>query len=139
MVIDPPKSGPNLRGYIDQATPHSINRILVDFLGSEEIVLVCCDDGDVIGYKTDAIKHAIDRRAVPNELTGLPLEELKPFFLENVGMSAWGLAVHSEARMVAVCPSSLTLPLGCTHELKGQLQHKMRKRLRFCTRQQGRV
>lgn len=32
------------------ANPHSVNHVVVEFLGEEEVVLCACDDGDVVGY-----------------------------------------------------------------------------------------
>lgn len=105
LILTPPLTAPNLEGYVDPITPHSINRIVVAFLGNEEILLVCCDDGDVIGYRTGAIQRAIDRLSDltcvlddDNESSG----SVTPFFKENVGKSAWGLSVHQQARMIAV-------------------------------------
>ncbi|KAF2097448.1 hypothetical protein NA57DRAFT_58034 [Rhizodiscina lignyota] len=102
LILQPEPSAPNLSGYIDRHNSHSITRLLVDFLGSEEIVLVTCDDGDVIGYRTAAIKRAIERRSQPDCEKSNVGDEVKPFWQKNMGISAWGLSVHREARMIAV-------------------------------------
>src|SRR5689334_20440174 len=60
LIISPPKSKPGLRGSIDVYHPHSITRLHVDFLGNHEIVLVTCDDGDVIGYSIPSIQREIE-------------------------------------------------------------------------------
>lgn len=60
------------------------------------------DDGDVEAYRTRHIYEAICRRRHPGNELGLRAVDVKPFFHRNVGASAWGLAIHSEARMIAV-------------------------------------
>ena len=75
---------------------HCINQIIVNDLGNEEILVVACGDGDVAAYRTRSILAAIEQDA--------PLGE--PWFHENVGASAWGLAVHKEARLLAVSSNS---------------------------------
>jgi hypothetical protein len=102
LKIRLPKSGQNIRGYIDELHPHSINHLLIAFLGIEEILLVTCDDGDVIGFRVDEIQRAIERRLEPDSAENEYATDVRHFFLENVGKSAWGLAVHTEARKIAV-------------------------------------
>ena len=82
------------QGYLDILRPHAANQILVGDLGSREILLIACDDGDVIGYYTRSILNAIE-----NLEGGVPPY---PFFLQNVGLSAWGLAIHTASRLIAV-------------------------------------
>ena len=102
LKIRPPKSGQNLPGYLDTRQPHSINHLLVTFLGIEEIVLVTCDDGDVIGFRVDEIQRAIERRLEPDCAEDVFATDVRHFFLKNVGKSAWGIAVHTEARKIAI-------------------------------------
>lgn len=82
-------------GYIDRSTPHAVNHLIVGDLGNEEILLVACDDGDVMGFHVHRIKKRLE------ETFGFECESI-PFFIENVGLSAWGLAIHKEARLIAV-------------------------------------
>jgi hypothetical protein len=99
LVLHPPRSG--AIGYgIDPSNPHSITHILVDYLGNEEILFLACDDGDVCVYRTQEIYRALERRTNLQE----PANEdgVHVFLRSNVGASAWGLAVHREARMIAV-------------------------------------
>ena len=89
------RSGHPGHGYIDPSKPHAANHILVGDLGSEEILLIACDDGDVIGYKTRCllplVEGAHSKKHNPT-----------PFFKQNVGRSAWGLSIHTESRLIAV-------------------------------------
>jgi hypothetical protein len=94
-------SADNLHGYIDLHEPHSINRLHVDYLGRKEILLTASDDGDVVGYYISAIQAAIATEQSTEDsehFTG----NIKPFFRINVRKSAWGLAVHRQARLIAI-------------------------------------
>jgi hypothetical protein len=76
----------------------------VDYLGQDEIILITCDDGDVIGYRTEEIQRAVDKRreASDDENDIFAEEPVRTFLHRNVGASAWGLAIHQEARMIAI-------------------------------------
>jgi len=52
LVIELPRTpeGRQIGGTIDRANPHFINNILVGDLGSKEILLVACDDGDILAF-----------------------------------------------------------------------------------------
>lgn len=110
LILYPPVSGPNLSHYLDNQNPHSINRLHVDYLGHEEIILVVCDDGDVIGYHVSSIQWEIERRIRQEESEADNEDEddearianVRTFFHRNVESSAWGLAVHREARLIAI-------------------------------------
>jgi hypothetical protein len=93
-----------LESHIDPEDPHSITRLLVDYLGNDEILLVTCDDGDVIGYRVDEINRHLDDRdsSSTSEESQDRLRDIRTFLHRNVGASAWGLAVHREARMIAI-------------------------------------
>ncbi|KAG9384630.1 CRT10 domain containing protein [Pyrenophora tritici-repentis] len=99
LVIHPPSTGQTGPGIF--ADNHrSINRILVDYLGNEEILLLARDDGDVVGYRTEEIHRALERRTTKDEPASE--DDIHCFLLRNVGASAWGLAVHREARIIAI-------------------------------------
>jgi len=102
LILRLPSSEPSLIGHLDPRHPHAVNNILVDDLGEEEIIACVCDDGDVLAYRTSAVFKAVERRNTHIELGCNDDESLRPFFNENVGMSAWGLAVHKASRMIAV-------------------------------------
>ena len=92
-----PSSRPGLTGYIDRNQPHAINSILIGKLGNQEILVCACDDGDVVAYYTSTIQRAIDGPPL-----GLTVEQrLRPLLLTNIEKSAWGLAIHSNARLIA--------------------------------------
>ena len=46
-------------GYNDPGKPHCVNNMIVGNLGSKEVLLLCCDDGDVMAFYTDKFaRHA---------------------------------------------------------------------------------
>lgn len=130
LVIDLPRSRPCLRGYLDPSRPHDVNHLIVGDMGDEEVVVVACDDGDVISYNVRSISLAIDERAEtvfePDPHEGRKLKRyresgwadfvppvadphrtpgfrvLAAWFHENVGASAWGLATHRLSKLLAV-------------------------------------
>ena len=101
-------------GYLDPTSPHCINHLITGFLGDEEILLACFDDGDVTAYYTKEISMRVlarsnvydvaraDRRCSATSLSCASWEPPKPFLQENVGVSAWGLAIHQKSRLIAV-------------------------------------
>ncbi|KAF3034815.1 hypothetical protein E8E12_006749 [Didymella heteroderae] len=104
LVLHPPTTSPYLQPGIDHEDSHSITRLHVDYLGQDEIILITCDDGDVIGYRTEEIQRVADRRreASDDENEIFVEEPVRTFLHRNVGASAWGLAIHQEARMIAI-------------------------------------
>ncbi|KAJ5545498.1 Ribonucleotide reductase transcriptional regulator CRT10 [Penicillium sp. DV-2018c] len=102
VIIQPVLNDPNAEGYIDNNNPHIINNIIVDDLGLNEVLLLATDSGNVTGYEVEAIFSAINR-CIASELTQpFSIPEVRPFFAENVFESAWGLATHKFARLIAV-------------------------------------
>lgn len=93
---------PDSPGYIDPSRPHTINHILVDDLGVDEVLLLATDSGNVTGYNVEAIFSAISRCVKFEHTRPFDGVEVKPFFTENVSLSAWGLATHKFARLIAV-------------------------------------
>ena len=94
-----PATRPGLRGYIDPQIPHAVNQLVLGDLGNEEILIATCDDGDVVAYSTQHIYNAIEISQNAKE----PLvDPVRPFFKRNVGMSAWGIAIHKNARLIAI-------------------------------------
>ncbi|KAJ9622373.1 hypothetical protein H2203_006592 [Taxawa tesnikishii (nom. ined.)] len=106
LIIQSYALHPERGGYIDPREPRAINSLLVQFLGTDEVVAVVRDDGDVEAYRIQHVYEAIKRRNEPGSTLGAEAVELKPFFHQNVRSSAWGLAIHTEARMIAVSANS---------------------------------
>ncbi|KAI9843043.1 MAG: hypothetical protein M1837_006674 [Sclerophora amabilis] len=102
LIIALPVSRPGLEGYIDERSPHGINNLVVDDLGDEEILACVCDDGDVVAFYTRGILNAIQRQSELDVPSEADVNNVRAFFVENVGKSAWGLAIHKAHRMIAV-------------------------------------
>ena len=113
LILDLPISAPHLPGYIYPRIPHGVNHLILGDLGNEEIVVLACDDGDVIAYTTRSITNYLamkggrDLETTKNRLLS---DQIRPLFHRNVGISAWGLAIHTVARMIAVSTNN--------HEIK---------------------
>ncbi|RMX95697.1 hypothetical protein D0867_13401, partial [Hortaea werneckii] len=101
LIVPSQPTSPGLRGYLDPHEPHSINHLIVQHLGRDEVIATVRDDGDVEAILVRHIVQAIRRRAEPDNAIGAVADEIKPIFQSNVGISAWGLAIHSEARIIA--------------------------------------
>ncbi|GAB7366637.1 hypothetical protein MBLNU230_g8620t1 [Neophaeotheca triangularis] len=102
LIIKSTPSAPHLPGHLDATQPHAANNLVVQFLGTEEVVAVVRDDGDAEAFLIRHIVSAIERRQDPECELGLETDEVRPIFQENVGNSAWGLALHTSARIIAV-------------------------------------
>ncbi|KAI1823623.1 hypothetical protein F4861DRAFT_509631 [Xylaria intraflava] len=102
LVIEPPRTAasPIVGGYIDRNYPHQMNHLIMGELGDAEILLLACDDGDVIAYYTSHIENALLNLEAGHTLHDATV--VKPFLHQNVGISAWGLAVHQKSRLIAV-------------------------------------
>ncbi|KAM0427467.1 hypothetical protein ACHAPT_007427 [Fusarium lateritium] len=97
---EPTSYSRSVGGYLDPRRPHLVNHIITGLLGNDEIVLACYDDGDVVAYYTKDIGTYVfgGRETTCSSHRATP----RPFFCENVGMSAWGLAIHQKSRLIAV-------------------------------------
>ncbi|KAF8471907.1 hypothetical protein BDZ91DRAFT_481471 [Kalaharituber pfeilii] len=73
-------------GYIDPQNPHAVNSLTVGELGIEEVLVSAHDDGDACVWYT-------------RDLTRIALRM-------NVDVSAWGVALHKEKRLLAVSANS---------------------------------
>lgn len=105
FVILPSLANPKAKGYLDTESPHAINHLIVDDLGKEEILLASTDSGNVTAYYTKNVEDAIRKHPYRFNFSkgGEPdYAEVRPFFAQWVRESAWGLAIHTNARMVAV-------------------------------------
>ncbi|KAK3300027.1 uncharacterized protein B0H64DRAFT_470159 [Chaetomium fimeti] len=106
LYPQPSKWAERCHGVLDQRFPHQVNHLIVGNLGNFEILLLTYDDGDTIAYYTHQIVHYIKvnsgRTRSPGPSSTPHGAHPKPFFHENVGESAWGLAIHEQSRLIAV-------------------------------------
>lgn len=111
LIVPSQPSRPGLRGTLDPRHPHYINAIVVERLGNEEVVAAVRDDGDVSVWLVRHVMHAVARRAEVGSSLSPVAEEVKATFQANVGQSAWGLAIHAEARLIAVSANTHRISL----------------------------
>lgn len=103
LTIVPQLDNADAHGFIDSLNPHNLNHLIIGELGNQEILLLSTDSGNVVAYYTSAIKAAIGKD--PYRFSADALADfvgLRPFFSQWVHESAWGLAIHSAGRMIAV-------------------------------------
>lgn len=66
------------------------------------MIVAVCDDGDVMAYTTRSVRETIEKAMIDNE-EGLPnTATVKRILFRNVDKSAWGIAIHKVARLIAV-------------------------------------
>ena len=88
---------------IKEAVQREIARggqVHVGLVAEAAILLLACDDGDVIGYRIQEIQRTLEHRT--NLQEPINDDSIHVFLHRNVGASAWGLAVHREARIIAI-------------------------------------
>ncbi|KIX09374.1 uncharacterized protein Z518_00453 [Rhinocladiella mackenziei CBS 650.93] len=103
LLIPPTLANPHAEGYIDPQHPHAINHLIVGDLGTEEILLISTDSGNVTAYYTKAVEEAI--RKDPYRFSTDARSDyvgVRAFFTQWLHESAWGLSIHTQARMIAV-------------------------------------
>ncbi|KAJ0116002.1 hypothetical protein J7T55_004172 [Diaporthe amygdali] len=118
-ILDPKESKTAMSeyviGHINPRCPHEINHMVVGELGDQEILVVSRDNGDVNAWYTATIAEHIRTpeparkgRMDPTKGHGRRTDDIarqprpRHFFAENIGISAWGLAVHKKSRLIAV-------------------------------------
>ncbi|KAK2764965.1 hypothetical protein FQN54_008664 [Arachnomyces sp. PD_36] len=113
IIITPVVKNPSAPGFISSRVPHAVNRILVDDIGRDEILVLVTDSGNIVGYRTRLILKALnDAKAQRRKEDGLGLNHgprdahVDTFFSEYVGLSAWGVAIHKYARLIAVATNT---------------------------------
>ncbi|KAI9742043.1 MAG: hypothetical protein M1834_000433 [Cirrosporium novae-zelandiae] len=111
LIIQPTLAKNDGIGYINPDMPHLINQIAVANLGNEEILVCVRDDGNAAAYYTRPIQLAVEENNRSEEqLQMLDTKYLgKPFFSVCVNSSAWGISVHTEARMIAISCNDSTI------------------------------
>ncbi|KAI3397580.1 hypothetical protein diail_10552 [Diaporthe ilicicola] len=118
-ILDPKQSKTAMSeyviGHLNPRCPHEMNHMIVSELGDQEVLVVSRDNGDVVAWYTATIAEHIRRtrptkkdRMAPKESHETQADGIvrrphpRHFFAENVGISAWGLAVHKKSRLIAV-------------------------------------
>ncbi|KJZ78312.1 hypothetical protein HIM_02350 [Hirsutella minnesotensis 3608] len=112
LVPRPSDVSLHIGGHQDPNNPHTINHLMVGSFGTDEIMVACYDDGDVVAYWTREILDWITAKSSRSAERALP-EQTKadighihpaprPLLHENVGDSAWGMAIHKQSRLIAV-------------------------------------
>lgn len=117
-ILDPDKSKTEMSkfvaGDINPRCPHEVNHMVVGELGDQEVVLVSRDNGDVQAWYTATIAEHIQKNQylrqdrVQTNGRGQRADKVpwqphpRHFLSENVGASAWGLAIHKKSRLIAV-------------------------------------
>jgi hypothetical protein len=66
-------------GDIDPSHGHYVNHLIIGNLGDEEIVLVSCDDGDVLAYHTNVISDVVER-IMGRHIHHSPIKDNEPIF-----------------------------------------------------------
>ncbi|KAK2803835.1 hypothetical protein FQN50_006842 [Emmonsiellopsis sp. PD_5] len=104
IILTPIVKNPTAAGHINSLHPNDVNNLLVGELGSEEILVLVTDAGNVTAYRTEPFFKAIEEKGSnPGSSTPKALgAQLEPFFLDWVGKSAWGVAIHKIGRLIAV-------------------------------------
>lgn len=103
ITLIPVLANADARGVLDTSRPHCINHLIVGELGSEEILLLSTDSGNVCAYYTASIQRGIDKESSKSDHeAGSEMVGIRPFFVHWVYESAWGLSIHKDARMLAV-------------------------------------
>ncbi|KAK1755148.1 hypothetical protein QBC47DRAFT_446896 [Echria macrotheca] len=105
LILTPKKSklARVIGGIVDTGFGHQMNSIMVGNLGNLEVLFFAFDDGDVGAYYTHSIARCIRTNSCHSPGTGSHrMAGPKEFFHDNVGLSAWGLAIHQQSRLLAV-------------------------------------
>ncbi|KAK1521777.1 hypothetical protein CPAR01_14694 [Colletotrichum paranaense] len=99
LATKPDKIARHIGGTLNLRFSHQINHIAVGFLGREEILVSVYDDGSVFAYYVRKIAKYIECIASGcREPNPVPTY----FLRENVGISAWGIAIHQKSRLIAI-------------------------------------
>jgi hypothetical protein len=86
-------------GHIDVQYPHQINHLVVEQLGTQEVLIVACDDGTIAIWHTFPISIWDTSKRY----------DRPPVVLEDLEESAWGIAVHRKSRKIAFTSNSYTV------------------------------
>ncbi|KAL0939303.1 uncharacterized protein CTRU02_205913 [Colletotrichum truncatum] len=99
LATKPDKVAIHVSGTLDSRFHHQANHIATGFLGREEVLVSAYDDGSVFAYYIRHIAEYVDRVSLGCQS---PIPVPTYFFSENVGRSAWGIAIHQKSRLIAI-------------------------------------
>ncbi|KAI5301172.1 hypothetical protein KEM55_001813 [Ascosphaera atra] len=97
-IVVPRIAEERAEGFLSPSIPHTINHLVVGDLGDDEILAFVTDSGNVGAFYTDELVASMEESIMWRENGS----HVDCFFVQHVGSSAWGLAIHKRARMIAV-------------------------------------
>lgn len=96
-------SGVQRRGAISPDHPHWINRLVVGDFGTEEVIATAHDQGDFVVCTIRSVCRAIEVSRTTNAEQQVAADKHVQYLCRrNVQQSAWGIAIHQHARLLAV-------------------------------------
>ncbi|KAL1896217.1 hypothetical protein Cpir12675_002925 [Ceratocystis pirilliformis] len=106
LYSGPSPEAMSIHGHQDSVRCHDANTITTGFLGAMEIVVTSHDDGDVVVYATSHIEKYVrfllaNEGRHPTPADG-DIRFPEPLYHFNVGLSAWGIAIHQKSRLIAI-------------------------------------
>ena len=87
-------------GYQCPDSPNHVNHMIVGLFGDEEILVTAADNGDVAAIYTKSVAERVHHQLAGHEQ--IQVRDLQILLLDNVQVSAWGLAIHAKSRLIAV-------------------------------------
>ncbi|MCJ1439806.1 MAG: hypothetical protein MMC23_000287 [Stictis urceolatum] len=97
-------------GIQTMPTQHCINQLLISDLGNDEVISTAHDEGDYIVCTVRSVREAFEA-VLLGELNESEAAEkcIRYVHRSNVGHSAWGIAAHKNARLLAVSANSMKI------------------------------
>ncbi|KAI5294353.1 hypothetical protein KEM52_004199 [Ascosphaera acerosa] len=105
LILQPDLANPAARGRFTDVTQHTINHMIIGELGTEEVLVFATESGNVGAFHVSSIASVLEEVRVEPPPRYDPLEagrKVRCFFTKWIGASAWGLATHKQARLIAV-------------------------------------
>lgn len=87
----------------------AVNQVMVADLGDEEMLACVLDDGDIIAWWTKPIKDSVAALAEQGGMARDGICRHRPFLHQCFPRGAWGLAAHTNARMIAASSNDMTV------------------------------
>ncbi|KAF9879055.1 hypothetical protein CkaCkLH20_03288 [Colletotrichum karsti] len=99
LATKPDTVAKHVSGTLDGRFHHQSNAIATGFLGREEVLVSVYDDGSVFAWYIRPMAEYVDHASSDCHCK-FPIPT--HFFSDNVGKSAWGIAVHQKSRLIAI-------------------------------------